>query len=373
MEILPRTVLRVLASPKNITAEDQETLEKAIAEYPYFQLARTLVAKAKHDQQASDAYDSLGDAAIYAPDRRHLRKVFYEDVRIDWQESVSDTIAEAAEDASATVEPPVAEESNPENTVIETLEESPETISNPSDMATSDVEASNVETSIAEETKEPDLISEEVTTSTDQTTIESEETTAASEETTTEVEEAPVESETTEDVSSGVANHDEEEEMVYRELEENLRRLRKAKEESQAEEEDKKKIAEPTEVASNAVQSSVSAHSPLLLDYLHDIEPVSSERLGIHQQKQNELINKFVNSDTSPVDRFRPVLLQDDVESEDLSEGSSTYNDELVTENLAEIMLRQGKRGKAIEIYQQLMLKNPEKKAYFAEKIDQLK
>ncbi|MGD1890881.1 MAG: hypothetical protein ACFB15_09850 [Cyclobacteriaceae bacterium] len=373
MEILPRTVLRVLASPKNITAEDQETLEKAIAEYPYFQLARTLVAKAKHDQQASDAYDSLGDAAIYAPDRRHLRKVFYEDVRIDWQESVSDTIAEAAEDASATVEPLVAEESNPENTVIETLEESPETISNLSDMATSDVEASNVETSIAEETKEPDLISEEVTTSTDQTTIESEETTAASEETTTEVEEAPVESETTEDFSSGVANHDEEEEMVYRELEENLRRLRKAKEESQAEEEDKKKIAEPTEVPSNAVQSNVSAHSPLLLDYLHGVEPVSSERLGIHQQKQNELINKFVNSDTSPVDRFRPVLLQDDVESEDLSEGSSTYNDELVTENLAEIMLRQGKRGKAIEIYQQLMLKNPEKKAYFAEKIDHLK
>jgi len=337
MEILPRTILRVLANPQNITSEDQETLEKAVADYPYFQLARTLVAKAKHDQQAPDAYDSLGDAAIYAPDRRHLRKVFYEDVRIDWQESASDTVTEA-----------------PEHTVTETPEES-------------SVEASDVEASDVEETKEPGSISAEVTNTTEQITAEPEEA-ASSEENTAEVEETTA----SEDDSRGVANHDEEEEIVYRELEENLRRLRKAKEESQAEEESKKKIAEPNEVPSNVVNSNVSAHSPLLLDYLHGIEPVSSERLGIHQQKQNELINKFVNSDTSPVDRFRPTLPKDEGESEDLSEGSSTYNGELVTENLAEIMLRQGKRGKAIDIYRQLMLKNPDKKAYFAEKIDKI-
>jgi len=334
MEILPRTILRVLANPQNITSEDQETLEKAVADYPYFQLARTLVAKAKHDQQAPDAYDSLGDAAIYAPDRRHLRKVFYEDVRIDWQDAEDEPAAEVAEGPSATVEPPVVEESAPENTVIEIPEDSSKTTTD-----TPSAEVPNKE--IAEEA-----------------TIEPEETS--------------VEPEASEDTSQGIANHDEEEERVYQELEENLRQLRKAKEESQAEEESKKKIADPNEAPSNAAQSNISAQSPLLLDYLHGIEPVSSERLGIHQQKQNELINKFVNSDTSPVDRFRPTLPKDEGESEDLSEGSSTYNGELVTENLAEIMLRQGKRGKAIDIYRQLMLKNPEKKAYFAEKIDKI-
>jgi hypothetical protein len=335
MEILSRTVLRVLANPQNITSEDQETLEKAVAEYPYFQLARTLIAKAKHDQQSPDAYDSLGDAAIYAPDRRHLRKVFYEDIRIDWQDAEGEPAAEVAEDSSATVEPPVVEESAPENKVIEIPEDSSKT------------------TTDTPSTESPDK--------------------EIAEEATIEPEKTSVEPEASEDTSQGVANHDEEEERVYQELEENLRRLRKAKEESQAEEEDKKKIAEPNEAPSNAAQSNISAQSPLLLDYLHGIEPVSSERLGIHQQKQNELINKFVNSDTSASDRFRPALLQDDVEAEDLSEVSSIYNDELVTENLAEIMLKQGKKGKAIEIYQQLMLKIPEKKAYFAEKIDQLK
>ena len=35
-------------------------------------------------------------------------------------------------------------------------------------------------------------------------------------------------------------------------------------------------------------------------------------------------------------------------------------------------MARQGKIERAIEIYEQLMLKKPEKKAYFAEKIKDL-
>ncbi len=172
--------------------------------------------------------------------------------------------------------------------------------------------------------------------------------------------------------NAGVANHDEEEEIVYQELEENLRKLRQAKEEAQREEADKKKIADETKVASESYHTEVSAQSPLLIDYLHGIEPVSSERLGIHQQKQNELINKFVNSDTNNVGRLRPNSPDNVAEASDLSERSATYDGELVTENLAEIMLKQGKKGKAIKIYQQLMLKFPDKKAYFAEKIEKL-
>ncbi len=45
-------------------------------------------------------------------------------------------------------------------------------------------------------------------------------------------------------------------------------------------------------------------------------------------------------------------------------------NDELVTETLAEIHIKQGNYPKAIKIYQQLMLKNPEKKAFFASRIN---
>ncbi|MEO0334073.1 MAG: tetratricopeptide repeat protein, partial [Bacteroidota bacterium] len=67
-----------------------------------------------------------------------------------------------------------------------------------------------------------------------------------------------------------------------------------------------------------------------------------------------------------------PSLPDNNSETLDLSEKSAKYDADLVTENLAEIMLKQGKKNKAIKIYQQLMLKFPDKKAYFAEKIEKL-
>lgn len=46
--------------------------------------------------------------------------------------------------------------------------------------------------------------------------------------------------------------------------------------------------------------------------------------------------------------------------------------DDLVTENLAAILVRQGKKDKAVEVYKKLILKIPEKKAYFATQIEEL-
>jgi len=55
--------------------------------------------------------------------------------------------------------------------------------------------------------------------------------------------------------------------------------------------------------------------------------------------------------------------------SEDLSDSSSSWNKDLASEYLAEIYLNQGNKKRAIEIYQVLMLKFPEKKSYFADLI----
>ncbi|MGB3617437.1 MAG: hypothetical protein WBA12_04915, partial [Catalinimonas sp.] len=59
--------------------------------------------------------------------------------------------------------------------------------------------------------------------------------------------------------------------------------------------------------------------------------------------------------------------------ADDLSSASSRFNDDLISENLAQIMVRQGKNKKAIDIYQRLGEKHPEKKAYFAARIRDLK
>ncbi len=57
---------------------------------------------------------------------------------------------------------------------------------------------------------------------------------------------------------------------------------------------------------------------------------------------------------------------------EDLAEKSNVGN-EVITEAMAEVFARQGKRAKATEVYQKLSLLNPAKSAYFAAKIENLK
>ncbi len=90
----------------------------------------------------------------------------------------------------------------------------------------------------------------------------------------------------------------------------------------------------------------------------------------IKKTKQNEIIDNFIK--TEP--RISSLAnLAKEALAKDLSEGSSKAPAGLVSENLANIMLKQGKTDKAIEIYEKLIVKYPEKKSYFAEKIETLK
>ena len=57
---------------------------------------------------------------------------------------------------------------------------------------------------------------------------------------------------------------------------------------------------------------------------------------------------------------------------EDLSLKSSKINKNLASENFANILIQQGKIKKAIKIYEHLILKIPEKKAYFVSQIEKL-
>lgn len=59
--------------------------------------------------------------------------------------------------------------------------------------------------------------------------------------------------------------------------------------------------------------------------------------------------------------------------TENLAESSTKLHDNLLSESFARILINQGKKGMAKEIYEKLTLKFPEKRAYFADLIEKLK
>jgi tetratricopeptide (TPR) repeat protein len=66
-------LLNMIRNPQAISAEEVTALRKLLYQYPYFQLAFTLIAKAAYDQDPTSAHEAIQLAAVYATDRNHLK------------------------------------------------------------------------------------------------------------------------------------------------------------------------------------------------------------------------------------------------------------------------------------------------------------
>lgn len=66
-------LLHIIKHPQDINAEQAKSLRKLLYQYPYFQLACTLIAKAAYDQDPTQAQQAIQLAAVYATDRNHLK------------------------------------------------------------------------------------------------------------------------------------------------------------------------------------------------------------------------------------------------------------------------------------------------------------
>jgi tetratricopeptide (TPR) repeat protein len=102
-------------------------------------------------------------------------------------------------------------------------------------------------------------------------------------------------------------------------------------------------------------------------------EEILSNKKEIHtvdpkQKEQIEIIENFI--------KIQPGIQRPKAEAEaqsDLSEKSQHFADNVISETLVEILLKQGKKAKAIEVLKKLIWKFPQKKAYFAAQIEDLK
>lgn len=91
------------------------------------------------------------------------------------------------------------------------------------------------------------------------------------------------------------------------------------------------------------------------------------DREAILRLSSEDRINRFLKEK-----ELRIVAQEGEVEEEITTEADLDEEDDLVSEELAEVYLQQGLKMEALAIYRRLSLLNPEKSVYFAEIIQRL-
>lgn len=105
-----------------------------------------------------------------------------------------------------------------------------------------------------------------------------------------------------------------------------------------------------------------------MLDFSYPSERVAGP------DKKEALIDSFLKNVPESGLRIRPdnSKLKQESEPVDYSEKGTQVNDDLLTETLARIFIKQERYEQAIAVYEKLCLKYPKKNSYFAEQIKKI-
>lgn len=116
---------------------------------------------------------------------------------------------------------------------------------------------------------------------------------------------------------------------------------------------------------------------PIKANPFHTVDYFASQGIKADEQdKMTYRVRKFTDwLKQIKVKNPQPQDLGTDIATEKLIEtiaATSNEQKDVVTEAMAEVLVKQGKTDKAIQLYKKLGLLNPDKSAYFAAKIDSL-
>ncbi|MEO6219365.1 MAG: hypothetical protein ABIO81_02980, partial [Ginsengibacter sp.] len=145
-------------------------------------------------------------------------------------------------------------------------------------------------------------------------------------------------------------------------------------------------IAEKNNTLENKLQDIDKLNTPqaaesMLFEPLHTVdyfaslgirisdEPLTNDKLGNQMKSFTEWLKsmKKIHPDKLPEQNS---LAEDIIQS---AAEVSNIDTEVLTEAMAEVLIKQDKKDKAIEMYNKLSLINPSKRAYFAGKIESIK
>jgi hypothetical protein len=118
-------------------------------------------------------------------------------------------------------------------------------------------------------------------------------------------------------------------------------------------------------ITENVIQTTLEQHQPATE------EPEVASPPDPERNRQLRIIEDFIKRE--PMIQRPRMHTSEQADQEDLTRRMPINSGAPITEAFAQILARQGKSERAIDIYVKLMLKNPEKKVYFAEKIAALK
>lgn len=355
--------LKILKAPEKISEKELHSLADLVKNYPYSQALHILIAKGSRIFSSVDSEKKLNHAAVYATDRKKLKEIIENTQSSISIEVSSDNTAtaEAVNEHSATynneslkveiesyLEKLRSEKLNlqfqSEKGVSEEIILEKEQHIHDLDVKIQEAEAKMVKLGLADDPVNID--------------------------------------ENTKEEKKLEENTSDRNEDLYNEIEENLKSLNNYRQsETKATDEqnkddptDDQKIEAQEEKNSEVIKTfSNNIEKERMQEYLASLKASPEEQTAANEKlkEQIKIINQFIENEPK-----LSRLEKEDNQAEkrvDLSLRSLKVHQNMASENLALIMAKQGKLEKAEEIYNKLILKYPEKKAYFAAQIEDLK
>lgn len=119
----------------------------------------------------------------------------------------------------------------------------------------------------------------------------------------------------------------------------------------------------------------------LIFEPLHTVDYFASQGIKLKEEAtDNDPLSQQVKSFTQWLRTMKKIYVEEEtnlapgIENEViLKADGSNANAEVITEAMAEVLVKQGKTQQAIDIYSKLSLRHPEKSHYFATRIETIK